>query len=548
MSYRPHPAPAPLLFGYDPVRDLPPNHLARLVELVVQEGLRPPRRERQVGQPPFDPRLCAKVLVYGYATGIRSSRQLERHCQVDLCYLYLTRGDAPSYRTLCAFRVEHGAYLEEVWKNLFHVAQAVGLERVGRVVLDSTKIRADASPESMLPERHYEATLKELERILAEAKATDAREDAEGDPGATTLDQEVKPEQMRDILRRVRSQQRKLREKQKAAEAAAKAEAEEAGKPDQARETKPSEPGDRATPEVAQLEDAPVGSERPVTNRMRARIEKTIEAIRQAQEDKQKQLCVTDPDAQVMREGRNGKLRECHAFEVAVDNGHLVAGQSTQSNVDTVRLTPLVEAARENEPGGVSAVDADSGYFSGDAVAKLVLEGVDVCIPDSNTASDLHRRQPIGTTRASSRGRIEFTYDAEGDFFRCPENNILKRRVQRRSSGQRVTYYRAQRACTGCPLAGDCLTDKKAVHRGLSIGEHAKLLNEVRQRFASREHRERYRQRAKAVETVFGHIRMAMGFNRWMLRGTQRVAAEAQLLKTAYQLRKVHTAWAKAGS
>ncbi len=105
MAYRPHNPSVPLLFGYDPERDLPQNHLARLVERVVEESL--PSKVASVvpGQPAFDPRLCAKVLLYGYATGIRSSRQLQRLCEESLPYLYLTRGDTPSYRTLCAFRV-----------------------------------------------------------------------------------------------------------------------------------------------------------------------------------------------------------------------------------------------------------------------------------------------------------------------------------------------------------------------------------------------------------------------------------------------------------
>lgn len=69
----------------------------------------------------------------------------------------------------------------------------------GQVVLNSTKIRADAGSESMLPERPYEARLEELQHILAEAKTTEAREAAEGDQGAVRLGQELKPEQMRHV-------------------------------------------------------------------------------------------------------------------------------------------------------------------------------------------------------------------------------------------------------------------------------------------------------------------------------------------------------------
>src|SRR4051812_43073030 len=116
MGYRRYGPPLRLLFGYDPVRDLAPDHLARLVEQVVEATVQPPRRPDQPGQPPYDPRLCVKVLIYGSAPGGRFSRQLARHCKESLPFLFLTRGDTPSYHTLCTARTQEGAYLEAVWE------------------------------------------------------------------------------------------------------------------------------------------------------------------------------------------------------------------------------------------------------------------------------------------------------------------------------------------------------------------------------------------------------------------------------------------------
>src|SRR5688572_24071218 len=206
MSYRRYGPPTPLLIGYDPVRDLPPDHLARLVEQVVEQTVAPPRRDPGPGQPPYDPRLCVKVLIYSYCTGVRSSRVMERHCKESLPYLYLTRGDAPSYHTLCSARTEQGPLLEAVWEGLFAVAAAVGLERLGRLVVDSTKLRADASPEAVLVRDEFAAVRAELQRILAEATVVDAQEDTVGSTGRTELGKTVAPDQMRDILRRVRKQ------------------------------------------------------------------------------------------------------------------------------------------------------------------------------------------------------------------------------------------------------------------------------------------------------------------------------------------------------
>src|SRR5450432_1781132 len=142
MGFRPHAAPTPGFFGYDPVQDLPPDHLARFVDCIVQESVHPSLKNFRRGQPEFDPRLLAKVLLYGYSTGIRSSRQLERLCNESLPFLFLTRGDTPSYRTLCTFRVEQSELIEQAWVSLFEVAGHAGMKRMGQITIDSTKIRA----------------------------------------------------------------------------------------------------------------------------------------------------------------------------------------------------------------------------------------------------------------------------------------------------------------------------------------------------------------------------------------------------------------------
>ncbi len=549
-QYRPHPAPAPLLIGYDPVRDLPPDHLARLVEYVVEESVTPKRRRVTPGQPAYDPRLCVKVLVYGYATGIRSSRQLERLCSESLPYLFLTRGEAPSYRTLCTGRHEYQQALEEVWISLLSVGESLGLKRLGRITVDSTKLRANASSESVVGETEYEAVLAELRRILEEAEVIDRQEAKDGAPGETRLKQVPQPDQMRDILRRVR---RRLtarpagREAKPAARATAPAGPGESGKePGESTDTPAPAPGsgapaEQAAPEAATKEEPPL-----ITEPMQARVEEAITVLETAKEEHRKHVSLTDPEAEMMPEGREKKVRECHSFETAVDNGSLVAGGTSQAAQDNSRLLGLVAAAKENEPHGVVAVDGDSGYYTGDGLAALLGAGIDTCIPDSNTAGDLHRGLPIGTTRARGQGSVSLTYDSKADCYRCPQGNELRRVQERQHCGQRVRVYRAVHPCRTCPLAAACLTQKRAQYKMLKVGDHHALLEAARQRFADPDHRARYRQRGPAVEGIYAFTRSALGFTRWLLRGKQGVDCEGTLFKAAYQLRKVHVRWAAA--
>ena len=504
LPYREYPPLGPSLMGYDPVLELPVDHLARLVDQIVDETVAVGGRRPKRGNVPYDPRLCLKVLVYGYALGIRSSRQLEEMCRDRLSFKLLTRGHTPSYHTLCNARVGQKDLLERVWVGLLSVAEASGIKRCGRIVVDSTKLRANASPEAVLKRDEFEPVLEEFERILGEAALVDAAE-AECPPAQTRTGKSIDTEQMRDILRRVRKQM-----------SAAKR-AEEVGA------------------------SAPVvGEAKRMTARMRRQVQKAKSAIESAQAEGRKNVCVTDPDARMMCGTRENKIQECHSFEAVTDNGILVCAQSSQANNDNGRLESLVDAARKGEPEGVSAVTADSGYYSGDMIARLAALGIDTCVPDSNTAADIRRGLPVGTTAGELKRTVLFTFDVKQNCYRCPEANVLRHTHDRQVQGQMVSIYRAARLCTGCPLASECLADAKTKRRNYSVAHNKPLLDSLRQRFCERGHRERYHQRAAAIETVFAFLKRTLGFTHWLLRGTERVAAEASLFKIAYQLRKIH--------
>jgi hypothetical protein len=186
---------------------------------------------------------------------------------------------------------------------------------------------------------------------------------------------------------------------------------------------------------------SPPAARPPLGPGMLPRIAAALAAREAARAEGRPHLCLTDPDARMMSEGREKHVRECHSWEVAVDReaGLLVVGQTTQEGNDTARREPLVAAAQAREPGGVTAVDGDSGFYAGDAIGRLLAAGLDLCVPDSNTACDLHRGQPVGTTRGGGRGRVLFEYDAAADLYRCPEGNALRPRPPPRVRGQTVT-------------------------------------------------------------------------------------------------------------
>lgn len=537
MSYRPHSAPSPLLIGYDPLRDLPAEHVARLIERIVESVVRPPAKKSRKGQPQFDPRLCIKVLLLAYVMGVRSSRQMERLCRENLAFLFLTRGDTPSYRTLCSVRKQSKEDIERVWVALFAIAKELGMARLGRVVLDSTKILANASEESVVKTDEYAAVREELLRIIAESEQADVRDEAEGS-GDTLLATVVSPDQMRDILRRVRkanASRVKVDGSQVAASSQGKIASEEVIAPQEgaANTEGVASEHDKSFPEeAASSDDGPRRKSCCVTDRMYKRVLEAITAIETAQELGLSHVSLTDPDARMMKEGRKKRVRQCFSYEVALDNGLLVAAGVTQSNTDNSRLWPLVEASLKNEPNGIQSVDADCGYYSGDGIVALVEKGIDSCIPDINTAHALHTGKPIRNTQP-------FVYEADADRYVCSEGNILTFQQERPERGHTYRTYRATRSCKDCPLAKTCLKQPNAERRTIKVGVADATLRPLLQRFDKLEHRQRYGRRY-IVETVFGFLRSVLGYSRWLLRGTQGVESEGALFTAAYQIRKIH--------
>lgn len=97
------------------------------------------------GQPPYHPRLMVKLLVYGYCVGGRSSRKIAQRIDEDVAYRVLAAGNRPDFRTLSDFRKIHLKALEGLFEQVLRLALEAGALKIGRVALDGTKMKANAS-------------------------------------------------------------------------------------------------------------------------------------------------------------------------------------------------------------------------------------------------------------------------------------------------------------------------------------------------------------------------------------------------------------------
>lgn len=164
---------------------LPAEHLARFIAELVDEHLDLSRigagYTEGRGGPPYDPRLMVRILLYGYTIGVRSSRAIETKCIDDVPFRWLAGGVAPDYRAFARFRKGHLSALGHLFVQALALCQAAGMVRLGRVALDGTKVRANASKRKAMSyarmSKKEKVLADEVSALLAQAERIDQAED-----------------------------------------------------------------------------------------------------------------------------------------------------------------------------------------------------------------------------------------------------------------------------------------------------------------------------------------------------------------------------------
>src|SRR5271163_4256699 len=165
---------------------VPEKHLARfVVEVIDGLDLRAMSGEyRGSGSASYHPRVLVGLLVYGYATGVFSSRKLERATYDSVAFRFIAANDHPDHDTLATFRRRFLKEIEELFVDVLRLAREMGVLKMGTIGLDDTKIHTNASRHSALSYEHagkIEAQLKgEVAELMAKAEAADAADIPDG--------------------------------------------------------------------------------------------------------------------------------------------------------------------------------------------------------------------------------------------------------------------------------------------------------------------------------------------------------------------------------
>ena len=343
-TYRPYVPEQDLLLPPNLREWLPEDHLAFFVSDLIDQldlsAITIVYEDEERGYPPYHPVMLTKVLVYAYCVGVFSSRKIQRRLVEDVAFRVLAAGNHPDFRTIADFRKTHLIALRGFFEQVLRLARELGAPRVGRVALDGSKIKANASKHKAMSYGRMGETQRQLREevndLLVQAEAADAAEDAE-------YGRDRRGDELPAELQRRESRLKRIREAKRALEARAKEEATAKGKP--AESAKP---------------------------------------------DPKAQYNFTDPESRIMK-GPDGFV-QAYNVQVAVDELQLIVGQAvTQETNDKKQLMPMITTIERQSSDTPTELLADAGYCSDENLTAIGDTRIDAYI---STRKQKHGERP----------------------------------------------------------------------------------------------------------------------------------------------------------
>lgn len=155
---------------------IPEDHIGRILNDIIDaiDITTFESKYSKDGCPAYHPRLLIKILLYGYMINIRSSRDIHKMTHTDTAFMYLAAMQHPDFRTICRFRSTHLDSIKDVFSQVVTVCKEMGMLGAGKISLDGTKIKANASVKQS---KNADALDKEIDKILKESIEIDKAED-----------------------------------------------------------------------------------------------------------------------------------------------------------------------------------------------------------------------------------------------------------------------------------------------------------------------------------------------------------------------------------
>ena len=345
------------------------------------------------GRAAFDPEMMVALLLYGYCQGERSSRVIEKRCARDVAYRVIAGGLHPDHATIARFRARHQKALGGLFSQVLRLLAAEGMVSLGLLSLDGTKLAGNAAQKA-------NKTLPQIEKILTEAAAADAAEDARyGDaPGEPTP---------RALARRAERRERLTAARDRlAAEDKARRDAQRAKQ---------------------------VAWDAAAADRRQRAARRPAEEPRTNRNNTEPRANTTDPDVRVMR-NQKGYVAGYNGQAVVTADQVIVGAMLSQHPVDRTLLHPLLDTCRQQlTQAGIRpklrTVLADSGYVSEENLAGADADGLRLLAPLAKDPGKRRTRTPqralhLDRLPATARGRRRLLHPRGRDDYKLRAQTV----------------------------------------------------------------------------------------------------------------------------
>jgi transposase len=492
--------------------------LARIIN-ELEEGIALSKLERYysgIGRPGYHPRMLIKVWLYGYCTGVCTSRPLAKKLREDLSFMWLAGGQRPSFKTLSSFRSSRMQdVINEVLSSVLRYL--VEHEYLNDLYTDGSKWEANANKYKITwrknTERYKDAVLERIAGLLEKWQALQREEDASY--GNRDLASHKPSEAIAIILH---SEQLE-----------------------------------------SQVKHLNMVVEQTTSKKLKRSLKSCANQLAKEQEKLKKyeeqeriigqrnSFVKTDPDATGMRM-KDDALKPGYNGQITT-SGQFILGASIHQHASDSPTLPSHLEQLENQLAGLLPTDwqpdhtMDAGYGSEENYALLAQEGHTAYVK-----YPLWYQEHTGKLAKKAFHSANWHYDPVSDCYECPSGQLLFfKEIQTKTTAngyeRNMRVYEAK-SCQGCALFEQCRgenakpTSQRTVRRSVQLEA---FKSAAKERLASETGKRKRAQRSIDVETPFANIKYNMGHRRFLLRGIEKVSVEFLLLATAHNIIKIHS-------
>ena len=465
----------------------------------------------QDGRNEYPPRILLKIMIYGYMRMIYSSREIERACRENICFMYLLgESPAPDHNTIARFRSERLQGCEkELLEQFVGMLAEWGAVSLATVFIDGTKIEACANRYSFVWKRSVEKKLIKLKKQLAM--------DLPGLVQCLGIKWHIPEDPQIHHLKKLRKKLYAKAKKEHLVWVTGR------------------------------------GHHKKALQKAIETVNKWLDSWKKYTQDlhicgDRNSYCKTDHDATFMHmkedHMRNGQLKPGYNVNVATSEEFIIGNYISADRTDVHTLIPFAEYLKHYE---IRRICVDSGYESEENYCWFEENSsIKLYVKPSN-----HEQKKTKKYRTDISRRENMAYDAGTDTYTCAKGKSITfdgiRKTRSQNGFEMETSVYSCKDCTGCSLKEKCIrargSRKPLEERNKVIyvsKRFARQREEMEQRINTEEGKLIRVNRSIQAEGVFAMVKEDMGFRRFLLRSAVKVEVEWTLLSPAYNVLKLH--------